>query len=79
MSASPGRLGGLRGLNSLRTLLTGIKVLVLPGQVTVERAKTAFDGDGRLIDAGKAAAVAAMGRAVADHARKLRAPDGAPD
>lgn len=48
--ASPGRLGGMRALGHLRTLLSGIGVHVVPGQVTVGQANDAFDSDGQLRD-----------------------------
>lgn len=50
MAASPGALGGLRGLVFLRLLLSNIGVVVLPEQMTLPKAMNAFSADGRLLD-----------------------------
>jgi NAD(P)H-dependent FMN reductase len=57
MATSPGALGGLRGLVTLRSILSSINVLVLPEQLTVPRAQEAFSDDGRLKDAKQQAAL----------------------
>jgi chromate reductase len=48
-SASPGGMGGLRGLSQLRLVLElGLNALVLPDQFAVPRAADAFDEHGHL-------------------------------
>jgi NAD(P)H-dependent FMN reductase len=64
MSASPGALGGLRGLVTVRSILSNIKVLVLPEQVAVSKANEAFAADGSLKDEKQAAAVKGIGAKV---------------
>lgn len=73
LAASPGALGGLRGLVVLRSLLGNVGVTVLPGQVTVRQAHEAFDDDGWLRDERQAAKATALGRELADTLRKLHA------
>ena len=48
-SASPGGMGGLRGLSQLRLVLEiGLSALVLPDQFAVPRAADAFEDNGHL-------------------------------
>lgn len=46
VSASPGALGGLRGLVHVRAILGGIGVIVLPAQVAVGTAMQTLDANG---------------------------------
>ena len=48
MSASPGALGGVRGLTQLRQILTNIQMIVLPDQASIPDAPNAFKEDGAL-------------------------------
>ena len=61
MSASPGALGGLRGLVHVRAMLGNIHVLVLPDQMSIVRAHEAFQPDGTLKDARHQAAIEQLG------------------
>lgn len=48
-SATPGGMGGLRGLNTVRTVLElGLSALTLPDQFAVPKAHEAFDEHGHL-------------------------------
>jgi NAD(P)H-dependent FMN reductase len=71
LSASPGALGGLRGLVHLRAILGNIGVLVLPDQVAVSRADGAFGADGKLSDAATDGKVGKLAREVVETARRL--------
>ena len=73
MSASPGGLGGLRGLVHLRMILGNIHVLVLPDQMAIARAQDAFQSDGRLKDTRQHAAVEQLGATLTHVLRKLKA------
>lgn len=50
LAASPGALGGLRGLVHLRSILGNIRVIVLPDQKAVPKAHEVFDADGGITD-----------------------------
>lgn len=72
ISASPGALGGLRGLVTLRMILGNIRVLVLPDQLAVAKAHEAFNSDGSLKDAAQQDAVRKIGAKLAETIRKLK-------
>jgi NAD(P)H-dependent FMN reductase len=48
LSASPGPGGGSRVLKQLRELLEGIRMTVMPHQVSIAQSGDAFDAEGRL-------------------------------
>ncbi len=73
MSASPGGLGGLRGLTHVRTILSGIGVLVLPDQQAIPRAFEVFDAEGKLKDSKQQEAVEQLGNKLATVLAKLMA------
>jgi NAD(P)H-dependent FMN reductase len=73
MSASPGALGGLRGLVHVRSILGNIGVVVLPDQVAVAKAHEAFGPDGSLVDPRQQTAVEGLGSTLASFLRKLKA------
>lgn len=61
MSASPGTLGGLRGLVHVRAILGNIGVIVLPEQVAIAKAHEAFAPDGSLKDPAQHASIENLG------------------
>jgi chromate reductase, NAD(P)H dehydrogenase (quinone) len=67
MAASPGTLGGLRGLVFLRMLLANIGIIVLPDQLALAHADQAFHADGHLVDESKQDAVLKLGLSLAQH------------
>jgi len=71
VAASPGALGGLRGLYHVREILANITVLVLSSLVTVSRAHEAFDPDGNLKDSKKQQQVEKQGADLADALKKM--------
>jgi chromate reductase len=66
MSASPGALGGLRGLVTVRSILGNIGVVVLPQQIAVSTAHQAIGEDGRLKDEKMQASIEGLGRGLAE-------------
>lgn len=73
MSASPGMLGGLRGLVHVRSILGNIGVIVLPEQIAIAKAHEAFNEDGSLKDKKQEDQVKKIGANVAKILLKLNA------
>jgi NAD(P)H-dependent FMN reductase len=73
MAASPGNLGGVRGLAALRLVLGNIGVIVVPTQLAIPRAAEAFEEDGSLKDERQQAAIEAIAAEVVRFAQRLSA------
>ncbi len=73
MAASPGALGGLRGLAHVRQILSGIGVIVAPAQHAIARAGDAFDSAGALAEEPHGAAARRVVRETVRLAAKLSA------
>jgi len=72
MSASPGALGGLRGLVHVRSILGNLGVIVLPDQIAVAKAHEAFQQDGSLKDPKQQARIEGLGKTLASFIAKLK-------
>jgi len=72
MSASPGPLGGLRGLVTVRSIFGNINCIVLPNQKCISKAFDAFNADGSLKDLKAQESVLQLGR---DHVNFLKSLD----
>ncbi|HJW19003.1 MAG TPA: NAD(P)H-dependent oxidoreductase [Candidatus Nitrosotalea sp.] len=71
MSASPGALGGLRGLVHVRAILENIRVIVIPDQIAVAKAHEVFNADGTLKEKKQEEQVKKIGATVAKLLIKL--------
>lgn len=60
LAASPGNLGGVRGLFAVRQILTVLGTIVLPTQFALARARDAFDEQGALKDPAQRKSVEAV-------------------
>lgn len=71
ISASPGALGGLRGLVHVRAILQNIGVIVVPKQMCVSKADDAFNQDGSLKDSATADKVRGVAIQLVETTRRL--------
>jgi NAD(P)H-dependent FMN reductase len=78
MAASPGALGGLRGLFHLRQILNSLQVLVIPEQFALPRAHEALPEAGGLADAKHHASVTGVARRLVEIAARIAVPAAEP-
>ncbi len=71
MAASPGSLGGLRGLFQVRWVLGNIKVTVLPDQIALTSAGSAFENETTLKDAKMHDRIKNLGKKLTETINKL--------
>lgn len=74
VAASPGALGGLRGLVHLRSILENINTMVLPAQKTISNSFEAFDEEGNLKSEANKKAIESLAKRLVDTLRKLKSP-----
>ena len=72
LSASPGGLGGLRGLVHVRSILSSIGVLVIPDQIAISKAYEAFDAEGNLRDEKQQVRVLGIGKSLAEVTQRMQ-------
>ncbi len=72
MSASPGQLGGLRGLVPVRAMFGNIFSHVIPQQKSISQADQAFDDKGNLKDAKAQSDVMNIGKKLAQFISKCK-------
>ena len=71
VAASPGRLGGLRGLVTVRSILGNIGVTVIPEQLALASAHEAFADDGSLRDDNEQKRLGRVAQALVNATRRL--------
>jgi chromate reductase, NAD(P)H dehydrogenase (quinone) len=72
LSASPGALGGLRGLVHVRSIFSNIFSLVIPQQKSIPSADKAFDENGQLKDPKQQQDVMKIGKGLAEFLIKYK-------
>lgn len=70
-AAAPGGLGGLRGLNHVRDILSGVGSLVLADQLAVPAVHTVLDENGQINNPNTAEKVSALAQQLVTVASKL--------
>ncbi len=71
MSASNGQYAGVRGLIALRSLLSVLRLIVLPEVVTIANGAAAFAPNGQLRDESRQQAAMKLGATLADFLAKI--------
>jgi len=71
MSASPGGLGGLRGLVHVRAILENMGVLVIPEQIAISKAHEVLSSDGFMKDPKQEQRIKSIGANLAKILQKL--------
>ncbi|MEM6513880.1 MAG: NAD(P)H-dependent oxidoreductase [Pseudomonadota bacterium] len=71
MGASPGGLGGLRGLVHVRAILSNLGVMVIPKQFALRAAYEAFDDDGNLKNERDRDTVVGLTASLVDTTRRM--------
>ncbi len=71
VSASPSGFGGMRSLRHLRTILGSMGVFLLPDEISISSAHSAFGPDGQLVDGRKQQQVGDLARLLVEVTRKL--------
>lgn len=75
MSASPGQLGGLRGLVHVRSMFSNIFSIVLPQQKSIPSADKMFDESGNLKDQKQQTEVVNLGKTLTQFLLKYKNSD----
>lgn len=70
LSAAPGNLGGLRGLVHIRSILSNLGMLVIPNQLAISQAFSAFDDQGQLKDEAQAERLRDVVRTLTDMTKR---------
>lgn len=71
MSASPGAMGGIRGLAHIRNLLSNLGCIVLPGQLAVGKANDVFDESGNVADEKRLKSIKNLGSTLVQMSDRL--------
>ncbi|MHA7813135.1 MAG: NADPH-dependent FMN reductase [Phycisphaerales bacterium] len=72
LAASPGAIGGLRGLRHVRQILTQIQMVVVPQEFALGKAHEAFDDNGQIKDGNARKMANNVGHALVKMTRLLK-------
>lgn len=72
LAASPGAIGGLRGLRHVRQILTQLQMVVVPQEFALGKAHEAFDDQGQIKDENARGMAQGVGRSMVKMAGLLK-------